>query len=788
MHADKPYATDRKDGALAASTVWPREPGVRQARPDPRRRRRRCAASAASPRSTWTHVEIQRGSHHRADRPQRRRQDHVLQPAHRVRHRRRRQVDVQRPRMNGVPAHKVARRGMVRTFQLTKALSKLTVLENMRLGAQDQRGERFCAALVPSLWRAPGGRDHRAGRGAAPALQARRQARRLRRQRCPAASASCWRWPARSWSSRELVMLDEPMAGVNPALTQSLLGHVKDLREQGMTVLFVEHDMDMVRDISDWVIVMAQGTVIAEGPPDDDHVRRPRHRRLPGRPPRRAAVGRGAGAAARTRPRRSCEAEARPRTERAESEREGARSRSTEAPRRRRAGRRATRPQPTPTWRAPRTRVLRCDELIAGYLPGRQHPQRLPTSTSARASWSASSAPTAPASRPCSSPCSGWSTIRSGSVTLKGEDITNMKAHALVARGVGYVPQTNNVFPSLTIEENLEMGAFQAPKKFKERFEFVAELFPALKERRKQRAGSLSGGERQMVAMARALMTEPSVLLLDEPSAGLSPKLQDQVFIQAQQINRAGVTVIMVEQNARRCLQICDRGYVLDQGRNAYTGDRPRPDQRPQGDRALSRHPRQGLEDSRTAKGLPCEPLRRVFNERSETSCVHRAPAARSSSAASSPPPRPGTYSTGRDAAQDDPLRARGRPRSATRASAETEGPGGPPEASRTRCAAASRRCAASRCQFGARLPQRWVRPCAPSIHHRGPVPGRCAARRAAGGAAEAATGSPRAEITAALPQHMSRRARSQRGTGPLRCAVVPVVSRTDQPAMLPVR
>jgi branched-chain amino acid transport system ATP-binding protein len=165
----------------------------------------------------------------------------------------------------------------------------------------------------------------------------------------------------------------------------------------------------------------------------------------------------------------------------------------------------------------------------------------------------------------------GLVNIRSGTVVLKGENITNMKAHSLVARGVGYVPQINNVFPSLTIEENLQMGVYQSPKRFGERFDAVAELFPALAERRKQRAGSLSGGERQMVAMARALMPEPSVLLLDEPSAGLSPKLQDQVFIRAQQVNRAGVTVVMVEQNARRCLQICDRGYVLDQGRNAYT-------------------------------------------------------------------------------------------------------------------------------------------------------------------------------------------------------------------------
>jgi ABC-type branched-subunit amino acid transport system ATPase component len=162
--------------------------------------------------------------------------------------------------------------------------------------------------------------------------------------------------------------------------------------------------------------------------------------------------------------------------------------------------------------------------------------------------------------------------VRSGSVTLRGEEITGSRADELVRQGVGYVPQTNNVFPSLTIEENLEMGLYHAPKRFNERFGVVASLFPALADRRKQRAGSLSGGERQMVAMGRALMADPSVVLLDEPSAGLSPVLQDEVFLRTREINTAGVSVVMVEQNARRCLQICDRGYVLDQGRNAYTG------------------------------------------------------------------------------------------------------------------------------------------------------------------------------------------------------------------------
>ena len=215
--------------------------------------------------------------------------------------------------------------------------------------------------------------------------------------------------------------------------------------------------------------------------------------------------------------------------------------------------------------------LLRADDLIAGYVPGVPilngcdlyvqegelvgiiGPNGAGKSTLLKALF-------------------GLVKVTTGSVTLRGEDITGYKANKLVAKGVGFVPQTNNVFPSLTIEENLEMGLFQAPGTFKQRFEYVTELFPALGTRRKQRAGSLSGGERQMVAMGRALMMEPSVLLLDEPSAGLSPVMQDEVFLRTRQINRTGVSVVMVEQNARRCLQICDRGYVLDQGRNAYSG------------------------------------------------------------------------------------------------------------------------------------------------------------------------------------------------------------------------
>jgi branched-chain amino acid transport system ATP-binding protein len=168
--------------------------------------------------------------------------------------------------LSGVPPYKVARMGMVRTFQLTKVLSKLTVIENMRLGATGQRGERMFSSIIPSLWRG----QERQITERADELLARFKLDAKREDFAGSLSGGQRKLleMARALMVEpELVMLDEPMAGVNPALTQSLLGHVKDLREQGMTVLFVEHDMDMVRDISDWVVVMAQGEVIAEGPP-----------------------------------------------------------------------------------------------------------------------------------------------------------------------------------------------------------------------------------------------------------------------------------------------------------------------------------------------------------------------------------------------------------------------------------------------------------------------------------------------------------------------------------------
>ncbi|GAA4529632.1 MULTISPECIES: ABC transporter ATP-binding protein [Nonomuraea] len=264
MHAET--ATDRKAAALAAFKDLPHEPGV--AKPDPilvvdnvvRRFGGLTAVDVG-------HVEVQRGSITALIGPNGAGKTTFFNQLTGFDTADSGEWTFNGRKMNGVPAHKVARAGMVRTFQLTKALSRLTVLENMRLGAQGQKGENFWRALIPGSWR--GQEDQITAR--ADELLARFKLDAKREDFAGSLSGGQRKLleMARALMVEpELVMLDEPMAGVNPALTQSLLGHVKDLREQGMSVLFVEHDMDMVRDISDWVIVMAQGAVIAEGPPD----------------------------------------------------------------------------------------------------------------------------------------------------------------------------------------------------------------------------------------------------------------------------------------------------------------------------------------------------------------------------------------------------------------------------------------------------------------------------------------------------------------------------------------
>jgi len=165
----------------------------------------------------------------------------------------------------------------------------------------------------------------------------------------------------------------------------------------------------------------------------------------------------------------------------------------------------------------------------------------------------------------------GMLNMHKGSVKIDGEDISHLSPQDRVAKGMAFVPQNNNVFTTMTVEENLEMGAFLRRDDIKGTLEQVYELFPILKDKRRQAAGELSGGQRQQVAVGRALMTQPKVLMLDEPTAGVSPIVMDELFDRIIEVARAGISILMVEQNARQALYIADKGYVLVQGRNRFT-------------------------------------------------------------------------------------------------------------------------------------------------------------------------------------------------------------------------
>ncbi len=165
----------------------------------------------------------------------------------------------------------------------------------------------------------------------------------------------------------------------------------------------------------------------------------------------------------------------------------------------------------------------------------------------------------------------GMLNIHTGRVMMDGEEITSLSPQARVQKGMGFVPQTSNVFTTMTVEENLEMGAFIRDDDIAGTMEQVFELFPILKEKRKQPAGELSGGQRQQVAVGRALMTQPKVLMLDEPTAGVSPIVMDELFDRIIETAKTGIAILMVEQNAKQALNIADKGYVLVQGRNRYT-------------------------------------------------------------------------------------------------------------------------------------------------------------------------------------------------------------------------
>jgi neutral amino acid transport system ATP-binding protein len=218
--------------------------------------------------------------------------------------------------------------------------------------------------------------------------------------------------------------------------------------------------------------------------------------------------------------------------------------------------------------------LLTVDQVFAGYVPGLDILQGV-NLTLAEGELVTIVGPNGAGKSTLAKTICGLLTPHQGSIKLRDKDISKLKPNQIVQLGMCYVPQIANVFRSLTVEENLEMGAFVRNTALVPLKEGIYHAFPRLAERRRQRAGTLSGGERQMLAMGRALMLEPTVLLLDEPSAALSPALVTDIFTKIKEINQAGTSIILVEQNARKALAMSDRGYVLDTGRDRFTDKGP---------------------------------------------------------------------------------------------------------------------------------------------------------------------------------------------------------------------
>jgi len=422
--------------------------------------------------------------------------------------------------ITGMSAHRIARAGMVRTFQATRPLLEMTVLENMLVPPPGQRGERLAWALFGRIWR-------RQNQGLVD--RAHRLLQEFRLDALAAEPASVLSGGQRRlleiaralMAEPRVLLLDEPLAGVNPVMRDFIMERLLALRDEGLTVVLIEHDMLSVASVSDWVLCMDRGRLIMEGTAQevltDERVID-------------AYLGSAAGA------------------------------------------RKASRaPGAPPAPAADREPVLEVRDLVAGYTADLDILRGL--SVVLREGELVSLiGPNGAGKSTLLKAVFGQLPARSGAVELRGDSIRGLAAHDLVRRGVGFVPQYANVFGRLTVHENLRMGSYLRRSWFEERLAVMEELFPALRDRGAQPADSLSGGERQSLAMARALMMSPSVLLLDEPSAGLSPQRQEELFASIKQIQATGVAIMMVEQNARRALEICDRGYVLAEGTNAHSG------------------------------------------------------------------------------------------------------------------------------------------------------------------------------------------------------------------------
>lgn len=414
--------------------------------------------------------------------------------------------------------YEISRRGLVRTFQLTRVFRRMSVLDNM-LAAGTNPTERL-TGILRRAWRAD--EPERELREKAAALLDLVHLGPLAGAYAGALSAGqrkLLEFARALMTDPTMILLDEPLSGVNPTLALELLERIRLLRRQrGTTILFIEHDLEAVMQAADRVVVMSEGKVIADGTPEGVRT-----------DPRVVDAYLGARVQAEV----------------------------------------------LPAAAAPGEPHLEARELAAGYgdvevlhdvsvriprgaLVSVIGPNGAGKSTLLRALYG------------LLRPVRGRVLFRARGG--EAEEVTNHPPHRLTALGMNYVPQREDIFPGLSVEENLLVGAHLAPGTTRRRLQDVLAAFPALAPLLGHRAGTLSGGERRLLALSRALMSAPRVLLLDEPSAGLSPAAMDRVFHTVTEINRSGVTLVMVEQNARRALALSHRAYVLEMGRFRFEG------------------------------------------------------------------------------------------------------------------------------------------------------------------------------------------------------------------------